>query len=437
MKQFSLPEKFIFGTATASLQIEGGDKNNTWYRWSETPGKIKDGTSTLIADDHWNRVDEDIRLMKKMHVNGYRMSLEWSRIEPRKGEFNLSAINHYKDEIIKLKKAGIEPLVTLHHFSNPLWFEDSGGWTHRNSIEHFQSYVEFTSAQLGSLVKDWVTINEPNVYLHFGYLNGIWPPGENNLFRFISGAKNMIASHIAAYKIIHKVRFQLGLKDTKVASAHHLRIFDPKHGTRAEKFISKIYDRLFQDIFVTGMSEGKLLFPLGRGYPWGKGCYQDYFGINYYSRDILSFNIKNPAGMFGSIEVKSGAPVNDLGWEIYPEGLYRICEKYFARFRKPIYITENGTCDKNDLFRTQYIYDHMIQIKKLIDNKINVERYYHWTLMDNFEWAEGLTARFGLIEVDFANQKRKIRKSGNFYTELCKNHGVTADMIKKYFVKNK
>jgi len=171
MEPFALPEDFLLGTATASLQIEGGDRNNSWYRWVQT-GHVKDGSSCIVADDHWNRVSEDIELMKQLHQQTYRMSLEWSRIEPARGQFNKDAIQHYRRELQQLTSAGIRPLVTLHHFSNPLWLEDAGAWTNPDVISLFERYTAYVVENLGDLVSDWCTINEPNVYLASGYVLG-------------------------------------------------------------------------------------------------------------------------------------------------------------------------------------------------------------------------------------------------------------------------
>lgn len=432
MQPFSLPDNFLFGTATASLQIEGGDRNNNWYRWTQQKGRIADGTDCSVAADHWNRVAGDTRIMKGLGVNAYRLSLEWSRIEPSEGTFDTEAIDHYRDEITRLKKAGIEPMVTLHHFTNPLWFEDSGGWTDDSAVARFERYTEQAVRALGDLVSTWITINEPNVYLMFGYVAGTWPPGEKNIARYIRGARIMIRAHIAAYRKIHEIRKSMGHSDTQVGVAHHLRIFDPMHGTAGEKLACFLQDRLFHEIFITGMAGGRYILPLGTGHPMGEGPFQDFFGINYYSREMVRFNLRRPDQMFGDISTKEGAPVNDLGWEIYPEGLYRFCEKYYRRFRIPIYITENGTPDAKDRFRARYIYDHLYQVKLLIDDGVDVRGYYHWSFIDNFEWAEGLEPRFGLVAVNYKNQKRTVRKSGAFYADICKHKGVTEAMIRKY-----
>lgn len=430
MEEIKLPDYFLLGTSTSALQIEGGDSNNSWYRWAEE-GNIKDGTHCVDAVNHWNMVDEDIEIMKALNCNTYRMGIEWSRIEPERGHFSKEAIDRYRWEIEKLIEAGIKPLVTLHHFSNPLWFEDSGGWLNKDCIDLFERYTEFVLTYIGDLVSDWITINEPNVYLINGYIFGIWPPGKKSTKLYFKGARNMILAHIKSYKKIHEVRDGMKAKDTMVGVSNHIRIFDPKKETFLDKWVCKKYDEFFQDIFITGMTEGKLTWPIGQGYPLGKGVYFDFFGVNYYSRDIISF-IPRISSIFGNIEVKAGALKNDLGWEIYPEGIYRVCKKYYERFNVPIFITENGICDKRDSYRIKFIYDHLYNIKRLIDDGVDVKRYYHWTLLDNFEWIEGLNAKFGLVGVYPKTNERIIKKSGSFYGEICKNKGVTKKTIDKY-----
>lgn len=430
MNSFKLPEGFLLGTATASLQIEGGDRNNSWFRWAEE-GHIKDGTHCVNAVDHWNRALEDIDIMKKLNNQTYRLSLEWSRIEPERGKFSREAIDHYRWEIEKLIEAGIKPLVTLHHFSNPLWLEDNGGWINHEVVLLFERYVQYVVTYLGDIVSDWITINEPNVYMINSYLFGEWPPGERSLGKFIKGSRNMILAHIKAYKTIHSVREGMNQKDTMVGVANHLRIFDAKKKTPLNKWVVNLYDRMFQEIFIVGMTEGRLIFPLGSGYPLEKGKYFDFLGINYYTRDIVSFKM-DAGSFFSKREVFKGSPVNDLEWEIYPEGIYRICKKYYERLKVPIFITENGTSDEKDEFRIKYIYDHVYQISKLNKDGINVQRYYHWTLMDNFEWLEGLNSKFGLVSVDPVSYERRIKRSGLFYGEMCKELGVTEGMIREY-----
>jgi len=430
MEPFVLPESFLLGTATSAFQIEGGDRNNSWYRWAQT-GHIKDGTSCIVADDHWNRIPEDIALMVQLHQQTYRMSIEWSRIEPERGRYDEDAMEHYHSEIQQLVGAGIKPLVTLHHFSNPLWLEDNGGWINPEVVTLFESYTDYVVRHLGDLVSDWCTINEPNVYLVNGYLAGGWPPNDTSPISYFRGARHMILAHIKAYQKIHEIRAVQGHDDTKVGTANHLSLFDPLHDTLRERWAAAVYERFFQNIFIAGACEGKLLPPVGNGYPAGKGCYCDFFGINYYRRQIVNCAGALTAPM-GKLETSPDSEKNDLGWEIYPEGLYRICKKYWDRYHIPIFITENGVADAQDTLRARYIYDHLFQVHRLIDEGVDVQRYYHWSLMDNFELLEGLGTRFGIIAVDYATLERTIRTSGWFYADLIRNHGVTRKMIQQY-----
>ncbi len=429
---FSLGKDFLMGTATAALQIEGGDRNNNWYRWSEE-GKIKDGSHSIRANDHYNRVEEDIALMKEMNNDTYRLGLEWSRIEPEPERWDSKGLAHYRRELTLLNDAGIKPLVTLHHFSHPLWFEDMGGWENPKSPEIFLRLTKTVLENLGDLASDWITINEPNVFALGGYVAGEWPPGKKSIPAYLRVLKNMVKAHILAYKEIHRIRTSRRFPgQTMVGVANHIRVFDPEDNAGARRAASWM-DRMFHQLAIRGMVEGKMIFPLGLGgHPLGKGFYMDFFGLNYYSRDIVGFKPNSPATMFGEQKNDPELAKNDLGWDIYPQGLYRICKDYYPRYEVPIYITENGICDADDDQRPQYIYDHLAQVAQLREEGIPVERYYHWTLMDNFEWVEGESARFGLIHCDFETQQRTMRKSGKFYGEIAKHKAVTQQMMDKY-----
>lgn len=432
MKTFQLPDNFLFGTATASLQIEGGDRNNNWYRFCEQ-GKTKDGSHCIEAADHWDRYEEDIGLMRQLNQDTYRMSLEWSRIEPQRGRFDAGALEHYRREISLLLEKGIRPLVTLHHFSNPIWFEDMGGWANEDAVMWFDVYVRKVVSALGDLVQDWVTINEPNVYVEGTYSAGNFPPNKPNFINFFKSSKYMIGAHIRAYQAIHEIRRDKNFPGkTMVGAAHHLRVFDTAEQDAGSKWPKRMMNRVFHDVFLEGMTYGRFLFPIGSGnYPYGKGTYCDFMGINYYSRDIVRFS-KNPLRLFGELTVKEGSRMNDMGWEIYPEGLYRVCKACYEKYPLPIYITENGICDKEDKMRGKFIYDHLKVIKKLIDDGVPVERYYHWSLIDNFEWEFGLEPKFGITEVDYTTQERTIRESGRFYGDVSEAGGVTDRIISKY-----
>lgn len=432
MEELFLPKDFKMGSATAALQIEGGDRNNNWYDWCEK-GRIKDGSHCVVATDHWNLYEQDIAIMKELNHDTYRMGIEWSRLEPERGQFSEEAVNHYRNEITKLLDNGIHPIVTLHHFSHPLWLEDQGGWEDPKVINEFKRFTQFVVEKLGDLVTDWITINEPNVFVIYGYLHGTWPPGKNNMGSMFKALRNMIMAHIESYQLVHQIRKERAFPgETLVGVANHLRIFDPVSPNIINKAIAHLPRYISQDIILEGMITGKLKFPLGfGGYPLGKGKYCDFLGINYYSRDMVRFTL-DPKKAFAELSIKENAPVNDLGWEIYPNGLYRLCKYYNQKYPMPIFITENGICDENDSKRTQFIYDHLLEIRNLIRDGIPVQRYYHWTLIDNFEWLEGEKARFGLVHNDYPTQTRTIRKSGRFYGAICREKAITTSMIEQY-----
>ncbi len=428
MVTFKLNEDFMLGTATASTQIEGGDTNNTWYKWCQE-GHISDSSSCITACDHWNRVKEDTELLKNLNVQTHRMSLEWSRIEPEPGKFSKDAIRHYRNEIGQLLESNIQPLVTLHHFSDPLWFQDMGGWKNPENSELFVDYARHVIENLGDLVSEWVTFNEPNTYTTLGYELGIFPPGSRNLAESNTVKAELIKTHVKLYKMIHKIRLERKFKGkTMVGAAIHLRIFEGI--SRVGKITAGIVNYAFNELFMVGITTGRLMFPLSsKGYKYQKGQYADFLGINYYTRNIVEF-VFDPSNYFHQLISDKNLKKSDLGWDIYPEGIYILCRKYYNKYKLPIYITENGISDKYDNRRPAYIANHLAYVAKAINEGIQVERYYHWTLMDNFEWLEGESAKFGLYKCDFTNQERIPRKSAELYARICKEKKLTDEMIR-------
>ncbi len=431
MFAFKFNNKFMMGVATASTQIEGGDTGNTWYKWCED-GHIKDSSSCITACDHWNRVEEDTELLKELNTQTYRMSLEWSRLEPSPGSFSNEAMEHYRNEIQLLRDSNIKPLVTLHHFSEPQWFQDAGGWLKPENSEHFMEYARYAVKNLGDMVNEWVTFNEPNVYVNLGYVMGCFPPGIRDLWGSLRVKTELIKTHVRLYALIHKIRQDKNFKGkTRVGTAMHIRVFDGV--SFIGRKVASIVDYVFNKMLMEGMTTGKLLFPLPhKGYKAKKGRYVDFLGINYYTRNIVEF-VFDPSNYFYKFRNDDNLNKTDLGWDIYPEGIYSVCKKYYGKYRIPIYITENGISDKHDNRRPDFIIDNLYYINKAIGEGVPIERYYHWTLMDNFEWNEGETAKFGLYECDFKTQERKERKSARLYAGICKSKEVTKEMIKEFY----
>ncbi|MDO4940555.1 MAG: family 1 glycosylhydrolase [Erysipelotrichaceae bacterium] len=401
----------LFGVASAATQIEGNEKNTNWYDWY-LKGKIKDNTSCDIATLHYEKYVEDTKLMKKMGIECARIGLEWARIEPEEDKFDYEVLERYKKELQLLNKYEIKPLVTIWHFSNPMWFENKGGFLCENARDIFLKYVKTVVEYLDSEVESWVTLNEPNVYALNGYMGGDWPPGENNFFKFIKVMNVFNEIHIESYKLIHSIN-----KKAKVGTSLHVRVFVPKDDTSLyQRFATTMVAQMFQTGCAKVMNTGKKSFPY-KGYEEGK--YYDFIGLNYYSRSMCK-------GF--SNGTNTNCPKNDLDWEIYPEGISELAQEYYDEYKAPIYITENGTSDNNDSFRCLYIYEHLKQLSKCK----YVKRYYHWCFIDNWEWLEGMSTKFGIVQIDYPDQKRKIKKSGRFFSEIIENNGVTNKMYEEY-----
>ena len=316
---------------------------------------------------------------------------------------------------------GIRPMLTLHHFTNPLWFEDMGGFTNKRSVEIFMNFAEKLIDSFGDLVEDYITVNEPNVYATNSLFYGTWPPERKSLFALVKAFTNMTACHVKAYEMIHRKRREMGKATTRVSFANHLRVFAPKNPKNPwHTFSAKITDWLFQGAITRAMMTGKCAFPVLRLKGVKRGKYYDYIGINYYSRSTVS-------GI--SDGVREGCFVNDLGWEIYHEGLIELANKLSEKYNAPVFVTENGTCDNDDSFRPLFVYD---QLKLISETDNPIERYYHWSFLDNFEWREGESARFGLVRVDYETQKRTVNTSGKLYKSIIENNGVTDEAYNEY-----
>ena len=417
------PENFLLGVSSAAAQIEGGEVGSNWNDWYHR-GYIKDGSNPAVADDHWNRWKEDCDLMAAMGMRVCRLGLEWARLVPERGKPSQEVIRHYREELSYLRDRDIRPLVTIHHFSNPMWFEEKGAFAKRENLEDFLDFVRLCGESFGDLVGDWITINEPNVYATNGYCFGLWPPGRKSYLQTFHVMENMAYCHIRAYGMLHEIRADMGYTDTFVGFANHVRVFDPKNPKNPlHRLLARLAEWLFQGALTLAMGTGRFRLPLRNRWHVKPGEYCDFNGVNYYTRSTVS-------GLADG--VREGSPCNDLNWEIYPEGLVRCAEKLQKVLPRPLWVTENGTCDNDDHFRAKYIYDHLAAI---CASGLPFERYYHWCFCDNFEWLEGYSARFGLVHIDYETQKRTVKRSGEFYAGMIAAGGVTEEAFAEYVAK--
>jgi beta-glucosidase len=418
----ALPRDFKFCVSTAAHQVEGHNENSDWWLWENAPGKIKNGDTSLVATDSWNHLDEDIANMKWMGIDTYRFSVEWAKIEPREGEFDEAMIQRYVEQIEALKRAGIEPMVTLYHFTFPLWVSQKGGWDWDGLPKAFERFTEKVVSQIGPRVKIWVTLNEPMTIIAAAYVSNVFPPAKNNISTMQTPMVNMVRAHALSYHAIHRVLDSDTFKPV-VGLAHHLRNFDAFHRLNPlDRYAAKKFDQIFNwaipDALTNGTLHLRLPFLLKTNVfiPEAIGT-QDFFGLNFYSRDRIAVQLFKKELL--ARKTTPGAEVQDLGWEIYPEGMARLLDQIQLRFpNMPIWITENGIADHTDEKRSTYIRSHLDVISQAIAKGAPIQGYCHWTLNDNFEWAEGYTAKFGLFSLEPNTLRRLPRSSAYDFKEI-------------------
>jgi beta-glucosidase len=420
-KILKFPEDFYWGASTSAYQIEGGNVND-WSEWErrnaerlakeakdyyqkwqqEKFPEMFDPKNYISgrACDHYNRFKEDFDIAKQLGHNAHRFSIEWSRIEPEEGRFNEKEIGHYREVIKTLRERGIEPFVTLWHWTNPIWISEIGGWGNKKTTKYFLRYAEKLANKLGNEVKFWIPFNEPQTYIGLSYVIGKFPPQVRNLYRANKVFKNIVLAHKETYKLFH----QISKNRVRVGASHYIVY----HTAYSNNVINLLVVKLLTYI---------------RGYRFVKAMnkYQDFIGLQYYHHDRIRLSL---GGKFIIAKADNeNKAVSDLGWEIYPEGIYHIL-KNLKKFNLPIYITENGLADAQDAQREKFIKDHLYWVHKAIQEGIDVRGYFYWSLLDNFEWAKGFWPRFGLVEMDYKTLKRKIRPSARAYGEICRNNSL-------------
>ncbi len=425
---FHFPPDFRWGVATASHQVEGNNRNNQWWEWEHQPDRIAHGHKSELACNWWQDAEADFDRAAAMGLTTLRLSIEWSRVEISPGRVDTAALDRYHDMLQGLRARGIEPLVTLHHFSDPLWLKEKRGWANPDAIPYFTRYVEQVVSALRDTVKLWCTINEPNVYASLGYILGQFPPGVQDLRTASIVLRHMLQAHSAAYQLIHQLQ-----EEAEVGLAHNLRFFDPANPRNPlDRTAAWIRDLWFNQTTPAAIWRGWWLPPLGFGPALASRHTLDWIGLNYYTRDLVAFDRNAKTTAFGRITHSQDAEPLDGGYgELYPEGLSRAIRR-LASLGLPIHITENGIPDADDDQRPRALLRHLHQLWKAIQGNIRVMSYYHWTLVDNFEWADGWTLPFGLIELDPQSQVRTPRPSAALYAAIAKGNAITPEVIDAY-----
>ena len=419
------PPDFRWGTATAAYQVEGNNTNSDWHLWEQNEGRILEGHQSGLASDWWQNAETDLDAAAKMGTNAHRLSLEWSRIEPEPSVFDNAALDRYRQILQAMHDRGIEPMVTLHHFSNPIWLTEKGDFNSRLVVDYFQRFTAKVVASLGDLIPKWVTINEPMVYVLMRYLDGSFPaPQQTGWGPALRATRNLLRCHAAAYQTIKK-----SYPQAEVGIAKNMVVLEPKADNFLNRWWVKQANWIYNEAWWEMLVDGRFRWPFGRGKVEGLANSFDFIGVNYYTRFYLKFP---PRGRLWEEEWEPNAVVSDGNYgEVYSEGLFKIIRSVL-KYGKPIYITENGLPDKADRLRPSFLITHLREIWRSISFCYPVMGYYHWSLVDNFEWDRGWTQRFGLIELDPETQERTLRESGRLYGEICRSGSVSSDMTEKY-----
>jgi beta-glucosidase len=408
------PKSFFWGASTAAHQVEGGNKND-WSQWEQANAKelamtahqrlgwlpgwneIKDQAEdpdnylSGIGVKHYQMYKEDFKILAKLNMNSFRFGIEWSRIEPEEGVWDEKAIEHYREYIRELRRQHIEPFANIWHWTMPVWFMKKGGLVKRQNISYFERFVQKIADELSDDLTYIITLNEPNVYATFSYMNGEWPPQEKKYFRGIWVYINLARAHKKAYRILKQKKPLL-----QVGIAQQLANIQAK---RPHNFFDQLSTKVMR-------------------YYWNwwflkRIRYQmDFVGMNYYFSDYYTglFRRQNPT-----------VPLNDMGWYMEPEGLYPILLRTWVRFRKPIFVTENGVADATDEYRRWWLEETIVAMQRAISEGVDLRGYFHWSLLDNFEWKFGWWPKFGLVAVDRGrDMKRTIRPSARWFAVRIK-----------------
>lgn len=408
------PEDFLWGASTASHQVEGGTVNQ-WSQWelahaselaknaekrfghlsiwpeikkqASRPENYVSGNGV----DHLNRYEEDFDLVKQLNLNSFRFGIEWSRLEPEEGAWDEKAVEHYRQYIKELRKRRIEPVLNIWHWTLPAWFAEKGGFKKRSNLMYFDRFVQKIASEYSEHLKFIITLNEPNVYVSFGYLTGEWPPQEKKPLTALFTYRNLVRAHKNAYKILKRKKpsLQIGV------------------ATQLANIQAKRPHNLIDEAATKIMRYGWNWWFLKR-----IKRQQDFIGFNYYFSDYYQlFKRNNPE-----------VPLNDLGWYMEPEGLYPLLLRARAHFKKPIMVTESGVADRHDKYRQWWIQEQIIAMERAMSEGVEVRGYFHWSLLDNFEWSSGWWPKFGLVEVNRENgMKRSVRPSAKWFAEKIKD----------------
>ncbi len=385
------PEGFRWGTATAAHQIEGGNWNNDWWRWEHTPGS---GCREPSGDacDSYHRWEEDADLVASFGLSHYRFSVEWARIEPEDGEWSQVELDHYRRVCDGLRERGVEPVVTLHHFTTPRWLADQGGWAEPATADRFAEYCHRVGERLGDVAGRFCTLNEPNIVAFCGYALGVFPPGETDVGRFLEVGQRFVEAHHAGREAL-----RAAAPAVPVGLTLSMTEWVPVDG--GESRVAK-HRASMEDVFLDGVAG------------------DDFFGVQTYSRTRV--------GPDGHLGPEPGVPTLVMGYEFWPQSLEATLRRAWGRTggEIPLLVTENGIGTDDDEQRIDYVHQALQGVQRALADGIEVLGYTYWSLLDNFEWAYGYTPRFGLVSVDRSTMQRSPKPSARWFGEVARANSL-------------
>lgn len=425
LNDISFPENFVWGVASAAHQVEGGHTTNNWADWEnqvddEGNPRIARGEKCGAACEHWQRYPEDVALMTELGVKSYRFSVSWSKIMPEPGVIDHAVMSHYINLCDSLKAVGIEPMLTLHHFCHPMWFEEMGAFEKEENLGHFVEFCSEVFIAMKSHVTYWCTLNEPAVFVIAAYFDGNFPPGKQDPELAALVLKNMYQSHVMVYE---KLKGLPGGDRAHIGIVKNMHQIDPMNDWNLfDRLLSRTVNKGFNGSFIGTFTKGiyKFSFPtlvdLEAEIP--NAPYSlDFVGLNYYSHNAMDFSFDLDAAL--KTRMYPDETPTDMDYTMYPEGFYRAI-KEISVLNQPIIITENGVADADDDIRGEFIKKYLYAVSKAVEDGYDIRGYHYWSLMDNFEWDLGYDERFGLYEVDFETQKRTLREGSKEYQRIVK-----------------
>jgi beta-glucosidase len=443
------PKDFLWGTATASYQIEGavhedGRGESIWDRFSHTPGKIYQDQNADVACDHYHRYREDIRSMKQLGLKSYRFSVAWTRIFPTGGgKLNTPGIDFYQRLVDELLDSGIVPMITIYHWDLPQALQEKGGWANRDTVKYYRDYAGCLFERLADRVRLWITHNEPWVASFAGHGTGEHAPGMQDMQTAVQVSHHLLLSHAQAVLLFQEHRGP----DSGIGITLNIAPVYPDTDSADDEQAARYYDgfqnRWFLDPVFRGCYPEDMLEAYGQAHQAPvvqaedleafEKSRVDFLGVNYYMRQILR-RPRKPGELFSVVRpAYPGVRFTEMEWEVYPAGLYDLLTRIQRDYDSPeIYVTENGiACPDRmdsdgqirDRERIVYLRDHFAAAHRAMQQGVRLKGYQVWSFMDNFEWAHGFSKRFGIVHVDYRTQARTLKESANWYGEVIENSG--------------